>query len=94
MFVNQIQLSFIMNDIFLLRLLKSGDRQAFKLLFDTYFEALCRFMYIYLDNKQDAEEIAIDIFMYLWENREKIEIKLTFKGYLFQAARNRFPRRI
>lgn len=78
-----------MNDIFLLRLLKSGDRQAFKLLFDTYFESLCRFMYIYLDNKQDAEEIAIDIFMYLWENRERVEIKLTFKGYLFQAARNR-----
>ena len=78
-----------MNDIFLLRLLKSGDKQAFKLLFDSYFEALCRFMYIYLGNKQDAEEIAIDIFMYLWENREKIEIKLTFKGYLFQTARNR-----
>ena len=78
-----------MNDIFLLRLLKSGDKQAFKLLFDSYFEALCRFMYIYLGNKQDAEEIAIDIFMYLWENREMIEIKLTFKGYLFQTARNR-----
>ena len=50
-----------MNDIFLLRLLKSGDKQVFKLLFDSYFEALCRFMYIYLGNKQDAEEIAIDI---------------------------------
>ena len=55
-----------MNDIFLLRLLKSGDKQAFKLLFDSYFEALCRFMYIYLGNKQDAEEIAIDIFRCLW----------------------------
>lgn len=48
--------------IFLLRLLKSGDKQAFKLLFDSYFEALCSIrMYIYLGNKQDAEEMAIDI---------------------------------
>ncbi len=78
-----------MDDIFLLRLIKSGDRQAFKYLFDTYFSSLCRYMFLYLENTQEAEEIAIDIFMYIWENREKVEIRLTFKAYLFQAARNR-----
>lgn len=79
----------IPEDILLLRLLKSSDKTAYKYLFDSYFEALCRYVFLYLKNKQEAEEIVMDIFLYLWENREKIEIKLSFKAYLFQAARNR-----
>ena len=78
-----------MNDIFLLQLIRNSDKQAFKYIFDTYFPALCRYMYLYLGNKQEAEEIASDIFMSVWENREKLEIRLTFKAYLFQAAKNR-----
>ena len=34
-----------MDDMFLLQLIKNGDKQAFKYVFDTYFTALCRFMY-------------------------------------------------
>lgn len=78
-----------MDDIFLLQLIKNGDKQAFKYIFDTYFTALCRFMYLYLGNTQEAEDIASDIFTSVWENREKLEIRLTFKAYLFQAAKNR-----
>lgn len=32
-----------MDDMFLLQLIKNGDKQAFKYVFDTYFTALCRF---------------------------------------------------
>ena len=78
-----------MDDIFLLQLIKNGDKQAFKYIFDTYFTALCRFMYLYLGNTQEAEDIASDILASIWENRKKIEIRLTFKAYLFQAAKNR-----
>lgn len=78
-----------MDNIFLLQLIKNGDKQAFKYIFDTYFTALCRFMYLYLGNTQEAEDIASDIFASLWENRKKLEIRLTFKAYLFQAAKNR-----
>lgn len=79
----------MMNDVLLLKLLQTKDKHALKYLFDTYFESLCRYMYIYLKNEEDAQEIALDIFMYLWENSERIEIRLSFKAYLFQAARNR-----
>lgn len=78
-----------LDDILLFKLIKAGDEQAFKYLFDTYFVSTCRYMHLYLGNPQEAEELAVDIFMYLWENKEKIEIKLSFKAYLFQAARNR-----
>ena len=78
-----------MDDIFLLQLIKNGDKHAFKYIFDTYFTALCRFMYLYLGNTQEAEDIASDILASIWENRKKLEIRLTFKAYLFQAAKNR-----
>ena len=68
-----------MDDMFLLQLIKNGDKQAFKYVFDTYFTALCRFMYLYLGDTQEAEDIASDIFASVWENRKKLEIRLTFK---------------
>ncbi|MGL5786168.1 MAG: RNA polymerase sigma-70 factor [Bacteroidales bacterium] len=78
-----------MNDILVIKLLQNRDKQALKYIFDTYFESLCRFMFVYLKDEKDAEEIALDIFMYLWENSERIDIKISLKAYLFQAAKNR-----
>lgn len=77
------------DDILLLRLIQAGDEHAFKYLFDTYFVSLCRYMHLYLNDTQEVEEVALDIFVYIWEHRERINITLSLKGYLFQAARNR-----
>ena len=78
-----------LNDILLLNLLKADDEKAFKYIFDRYFSPLCRFMYLYVKNQQEVEEMSLDIFTHVWENRATLEIKLTFKAYLFQAARNK-----
>ena len=51
------------NDILLLQLIKQDDEKAFKYIFDTYFVSLCRFMALYLKDKQEVEEIALTIFM-------------------------------
>ena len=72
-----------LNDILLLNLLKADDEKAFKYIFDRYFSPLCRFMYLYVKNQQEVEEMALDIFTYVWENRATLEIKLTFKADLF-----------
>lgn len=77
------------DDILLLKLIQSGDEHAFKYLFDTYFVSLCRYMHLYLDDQQEAEELVLDLFMYVWEHRERIHISLSLKAYLFQAARNK-----
>lgn len=77
------------DDILLLKLIQSGDEHAFKYLFDTHFVSVCRFMNVYLDNTQEAEELALDIFLYIWEHSQTIELKLSLKAYLFRAARNK-----
>lgn len=77
------------DDIFLYKLIQSGNRQAFKYLFDLYFVSLCRFAKVYVKEELIAEEIVMDIFVAVWEKRESIEIKVSWKSYLFQSAKNR-----
>ena len=77
------------DDIFLLKLISKGNEQAFKLLFETYFTPLCRFVRLYVQEGTQAEEIVLEVFENVWELREILHIKVTFKAYLFQSARNR-----
>lgn len=77
------------DDILLLKLIKQGDQLAFKHLFYQYTDPLERFITYYIHDREKAQELVLDIFTYLWENRERFEIKLTLKAYLFQSARNK-----
>ena len=77
------------DDILLLKLIKQGDQIAFKHLFYQYVDSLERFVTYYIHDREKAQELVLDIFVYIWENRVQFEIKLTFKAYLFQAARNK-----
>lgn len=76
-------------DIILLNLIREGDKLAFRHLFETYFTPLCRFMHFYVHETSIVEELALDIFTYVWENRKTLRIQISFKAYLFQAARNK-----
>lgn len=77
------------DDIFMVRLIRAGDKHAFEYLFKKYFASLCRFVRVYVKESGVAEELALDVFTSIWEKREMLDIKLTLKSYLFQAARNR-----
>ena len=43
---------------------------------------------------EDAEEVVQDVMVWLWENRKRVEIKTTLKGYLFRSVRNSCMTRI
>ncbi len=44
------------DDLFILKLIKDGDRLAFKHLFELYFTPLCRFVHLYMKKPGAAEE--------------------------------------
>ena len=69
--------------------LAEGNLDAYRFLFDHHFSDLCNFLLIYLHNKELAEDIALDIFTYIWEKRQALRIKATFKSFLFAAAKNK-----
>ncbi|MDR1408116.1 MAG: RNA polymerase sigma-70 factor [Tannerella sp.] len=77
------------DDVDLLRLIGEDDRKAFRYLFDCFFAPLCRFACVYLNNRQTAEEIVLDVFATIWEKRRGLQIDVSWKAYLFRAVRNR-----
>lgn len=76
------------NDQELIALLRRGSPLAFKILFDKYSQKLFRFSLQYLKSDTDAEEIVQEVFLKLWQNREKIKSDTSFKSYLFTIAFN------
>jgi len=69
--------------------LAASDLAAYRYLFDQYFPDLCNFLHIYLHSKESSEEIALEIFEFIWEKRETIQIRATFKSFLFSSAKNK-----
>ena len=64
-----------------------GDQLAFRYFFDKYYRELCNFVNLYLKDQVLAEEVVQDIFVYLWENKQKIKIQSSVKAYLFGASK-------
>ena len=69
--------------------LSEGNIFAYRHLFDHHFSDLCNFLLIYLHRKELAEDTALDIFTYVWEKRNSLQITATFKSFLFASAKNR-----
>ena len=70
------------DDILLLKLIKQGDQIAFRHLFYQYADSLERFITYYIHDREKSQDLVLDIFTYIWENRQNFEIKLTLKVYL------------
>ncbi len=77
------------NDKLLLSGIKTGDKSAFNILFNHFYQGLCLFAKQFVEHNTDAEGIVQDIFVSIWENRAKLEIKKSFKSYLFTSVKNR-----
>lgn len=75
------------NDEEALLRLAEGDLKAYRFLFDKYFPGLCNFLVIYLHEKNLSEDIAIEVFAFIWEKRKELKIKSSFKSFLFVSAK-------
>jgi len=72
----------------LYRKLKVGDQQAFKVLFQKYYSALCHYGFQLLQDSEMAEEIVQELFVRIWEKRESLTIESSVKHYLFISVKN------
>lgn len=71
----------------LMRAVKQSDYACYGRLFERYYSRLCRYAYGLLLDKEDAEDVVQELFLTLWKNREKIEIKENAEGYLYRMAK-------
>ena len=77
-----------MFDISLLYELKKGNREAFNGVFRYYYPRIMAYTASMVEQKA-AEDIVQDVFLYVWENREKLYVSDGFHSYLFQSAYTR-----
>ena len=75
-------------DFEILQLLRKGDEVSIKIIFNEYYKGLCLYAESLIKNKQKAEEIVEDIFIYLWLNSKTIKIYSSLKNYLFRSVHN------
>lgn len=63
---------------------------AFEKLFKKNYEWLCSYVVKLGADKYLAEEIVQEVFIKLWESRESIEIKISFRSYILKCCHYRY----
>lgn len=67
---------------------KEGDMRAFEELFLRYKKAILNFIYRLIGNKETAEEVALEVFMKVYENLAIYDPERKFATWLYTIARN------
>ncbi|MCK9639319.1 MAG: RNA polymerase sigma-70 factor [Prolixibacteraceae bacterium] len=78
----------LVEDKILFNEIKNRNLKVYEALFSNYYPGLVRFAEGYLFDKQTCEDIVQNIFIYLWENAEKINFEVSVKAYFFQSVKN------
>lgn len=71
-----------------------GDKQAFESLFLHYFPRIKGFICGILQNEEEAEDISQDIFVSMWQNKDRLTGIENLNAYLFRMAKNTVFRHI
>jgi RNA polymerase sigma-70 factor, ECF subfamily len=78
----------------LIAALKLGDRLALGAIFRKYHSVLCRISFRILNDTDEAKDIAQQVFIKLWQNRNALSITYSLEAYLKKAALNASLNRI
>lgn len=70
------------------KLFANGDMKAFDSIYSTFNQKLQRFIFTLIKTEPDTEDIVQEVFVKVWENREKLKNYSSFDSYLFTIAYN------
>jgi RNA polymerase sigma-70 factor (family 1) len=74
-------------DLELIRRMSQDDKNAFDGIYNSYWEQLLKYSFKLTRSLETSQEIVQDLFVDLWIQRKRIEIKTSLKSYLFNALR-------
>lgn len=66
-----------------------ADQHAFKAIFSHFYIPLFQFAVSIVKHHEPAEEIVEDVFIRIWDNRERIQAISNLRSYLYVAVRHR-----
>lgn len=65
-----------------------GDEESPEILIKRYLKPIYSFVYRYVSNEQEAEDITQEVFVKTWRNLKKFDRKKKFKTWIFSIAKN------
>jgi RNA polymerase sigma-70 factor (family 1) len=91
--INVLLLSFVpveplYNERNLLQQISQGDEASFQAIYDRYKGKLYSYILRIADSRESAEDAVHDVFLKIWDGREKLPEVRNFGAYLFRTARN------
>lgn len=69
--------------------IKRGDRQAFQSLYHRYETPLFRYIYGIVNQREIAEEIFHETFIIVFNQKDVLKLKTSFKSWIYTVARHR-----
>jgi RNA polymerase sigma-19 factor, ECF subfamily len=72
----------------LMQEIKADNMFAFDALYKKYCKRVYKFAYSILKTREEAENLMQDVFLKLWENRNKLEEDSSVKSYVFTITYN------
>lgn len=75
-------------DVQLMLKVKDGDARAFDQLMENNYKPVLNFIYRYVGSAEIAEDLTQDVFLNIYNAREKYAPKAKFQTFAFQIARN------
>lgn len=78
-----------MKDPILIAGLCRRDTVVFNYIFNYYYSSLCAFSLQYTRDRNAAEDMVQDFFVYVWKEGPHLQINSSLKSYLFVSIKNR-----
>ena len=73
-------------DVALQQRLSRGDETAFQETFELYFKVLVLFATKFSLDKEAAEDLVQDVFVKLYEQRDRLQFHSSLKAFLYQSC--------
>ncbi|WP_163408542.1 RNA polymerase sigma factor [Flavobacterium ajazii] len=74
----------------LIESLRNGDEKAYTYLIDSYHHKLCVYANSLAKNIYSAEDIVQNVFIKVWEQRERLKSDHSIKSFLYKSVYNEF----
>lgn len=68
---------------------REGQPDSFRPLFEYFYPSLCEYAFQIVKDKMDAEDVVLDLFIFIWKNSDRINVEQSIRSYLFASVRNR-----
>lgn len=78
----------MLKEQYLLKAITEGDVSAFSQLFYAHHQQLGLYAFTVIRCQETAEEIVQDVFLKVWQHREKLAAVANIKAYLFTITKN------